>query len=253
VGGHVLCYLELARRLGREQPFYGLQSIESGSGGTAAAAAAAPLEAMAAEYLAAVRQVQPTGPYRLGGWSLGGVVAFEMARQLLAAGERVDLVALIDPPPPNRTAAPPLSEPEAVAGFLADLPTQLGVEAPAGAPDLAVAATRGDLDAALAAARSHRLLPPELDLARARSLLALFQRNATALRGYVPAPAKVEVLLLQGNDPEAAAARREAREGWESLARGGFAAETLAADHYTLLRPPAVAAVAEALRRRLAR
>jgi thioesterase domain-containing protein len=51
---------------------------------------------MAATYLEHVRNVQGSGPYRLGGWSLGGIVAFEMARRLQEKGESVDLLALID-------------------------------------------------------------------------------------------------------------------------------------------------------------
>ena len=83
VGGNVFCYMELAHRLGEEQPFYGLQSVapaavESGS--------EKRLETMASEYLEALREIQPCGPYALGGWSMGGVVAFEMARQLEGGG-----------------------------------------------------------------------------------------------------------------------------------------------------------------------
>jgi thioesterase domain-containing protein len=54
---------------------------------------------MAAYYVDAIRRFRPRGPYRLGGWSFGGVVAWEMARQLRAAGEAVDLLALLDTSP----------------------------------------------------------------------------------------------------------------------------------------------------------
>jgi thioesterase domain-containing protein len=54
---------------------------------------------MAAHYVAEIRTVQPTGPYRLAGWSLGGVIVIEMARQLRAVGERVAPVILLDAPP----------------------------------------------------------------------------------------------------------------------------------------------------------
>jgi thioesterase domain-containing protein len=43
-----------------------------------------------------IRQVQPSGPYQLGGWSLGGVIAYEIAQQLQAAGQQVQMLALID-------------------------------------------------------------------------------------------------------------------------------------------------------------
>ena len=54
------------------------------------------MESLAARHLEAVRSVQPEGPYLLGGWSFGGRVAFEMARQLEAAGQAVEPLVLID-------------------------------------------------------------------------------------------------------------------------------------------------------------
>jgi hypothetical protein len=83
-GGIVVCYQPLAHRLGRAQPFYGIRS----RGLHGEQDLPARLEDMAAEYVAAVRGVQATGPYHLGGWSLGGVVALEMAQQLRAQGKQ---------------------------------------------------------------------------------------------------------------------------------------------------------------------
>ncbi len=60
------------------------------------------LEKMASAYLRDMRRVQPCGPYMLGGYSMGGVIAFEMARQLEACGERVRLLAMIDAFAPNQ-------------------------------------------------------------------------------------------------------------------------------------------------------
>ncbi|XXT16877.1 beta-ketoacyl synthase N-terminal-like domain-containing protein [Sorangium sp. So ce429] len=91
-GGPVLCYAELARRLGTARPFYGIQA----RGLDDDAEPDDRIEVMAARYLEAIRAVQPSGPYLLGGWSFGGLVAFEMANQLERGGERVALVTLID-------------------------------------------------------------------------------------------------------------------------------------------------------------
>ena len=86
-GGHVFPYLRLAQLLGADQPCYGLQArgLEDGQ------EPHARIEDMAAYYIEALRTVQPTGPYLLGGWSMGGVVAFEMAQQLHAQGQQVAL------------------------------------------------------------------------------------------------------------------------------------------------------------------
>jgi thioesterase domain-containing protein/acyl carrier protein len=108
--GNVLIYRDLARRLGPDQPVYGLQSIGMGGGRV-------PLdsvEAMAAHYIAEIRMVQPTGPYRLAGICFGISVSFEMAHQLTAVGETVDRLFILDsgfmqhlpmPTPPSGTLA----------------------------------------------------------------------------------------------------------------------------------------------------
>ncbi|MGH8546047.1 MAG: amino acid adenylation domain-containing protein, partial [Gammaproteobacteria bacterium] len=90
--GDVICYRNLAHHLGQDQPFYALQA--RGLDGTEEPFD--DIEAMAAYYIDTIRTVQPHGPYVLGGLCFGGVVAFEMARQLRGNGESVALVALLD-------------------------------------------------------------------------------------------------------------------------------------------------------------
>jgi len=91
-GGNVLIYRDLARHLGPDQPFYGLQS----QGLDGHRPLLETVEAMAALYIQEIRRVQPHGPYYLGGYCLGGTIAFEMACQLRAHGEEVAIVALFD-------------------------------------------------------------------------------------------------------------------------------------------------------------
>jgi amino acid adenylation domain-containing protein len=82
--------LTLARCLGPDQPFYAL--APHGLNGSAVPDS---VEAMAASYIQMVREVQPQGPYLLGGFCNGGTVALEMAQQLLGRGEQVTLVVLV--------------------------------------------------------------------------------------------------------------------------------------------------------------
>jgi amino acid adenylation domain-containing protein len=91
-GGIVLCYQAMGRHLGSDQPLYGIRA----RGLHGEQGLPTRLEDMAAEYVAAIRAVQPEGPYQLGGWSLGGVVALETAQQLLALGESVGLLVFLD-------------------------------------------------------------------------------------------------------------------------------------------------------------
>jgi thioesterase domain-containing protein/acyl carrier protein len=92
VYGEVLNFRTLAQYLGPDQPVYGLQSTGLDGNETPLAR----IEDMAARYLAEVRRVQPQGPYYLGGYSMGGLVAYEMAQQLRAAGDEVALLVLFD-------------------------------------------------------------------------------------------------------------------------------------------------------------
>jgi len=112
--GNVLNLRHLAQLLGGDRPFYGLQA--RGLYGDAAPHQTLP--AAAADYIAELRQVQPHGPYVLGGFSGGGLTAWEMAQQLEAAGEVVQLLVLLDTPLPLR---PSLSRADKALIKLAEL------------------------------------------------------------------------------------------------------------------------------------
>ena len=96
IGGDVLELMDLARHLHPDQPFYGIQAI-----------GLTTVEEMAAHYIGAIREQQPQGPYYLGGSSFGGLVAYEMARQLTVAGQPVGMVAMFDTSTPDAVARPP--------------------------------------------------------------------------------------------------------------------------------------------------
>ncbi|MDZ4773597.1 MAG: SDR family NAD(P)-dependent oxidoreductase [Planctomycetota bacterium] len=96
--GNVLNLRHLAHLVGGERPFYGCQA----RGLYGDDAPHETFEEMATAYLAEIRAVQPHGPYHLGGFSGGGIAAFEMARQLIAAGEQVAAFVMLDTPLPKR-------------------------------------------------------------------------------------------------------------------------------------------------------
>ena len=95
-GGNTLNFRDLSVAMGRDQPFYGLQA----RGVDGVLRPHGSIEAMAVAYLDEIREVRPHGPYLLGGYSGGGLVAYEMAQRLTAAGESVALVLLLDTLPP---------------------------------------------------------------------------------------------------------------------------------------------------------
>ena len=92
VGGNVIKFHSLAFYLGEEQPVFGL--LPRGLDGREPFISR--LEDLATYYVEAIRSVQPRGPYRLAGYSFGGIVAFEVARQIVEQGESVDLLVLFD-------------------------------------------------------------------------------------------------------------------------------------------------------------
>jgi thioesterase domain-containing protein/acyl carrier protein len=95
--GNILNLRHLAVQIGQDRPVYGLQARGLYGG----QAPHETFEEMAASYLEEVRVIQPHGPYLLSGFSGGGLVAFEMAQQLRAAGETVDMVVMLDTPYPE--------------------------------------------------------------------------------------------------------------------------------------------------------
>jgi thioesterase domain-containing protein len=197
---------------------------------------------MAADYLAELRGVQGEGPYRLGGWSMGGLVAFEMARMLMASGEEVEILVLVDSRAP-RDAAPVADpdDPRLLAGFMLHLglatePTALFVQEAASLP----AGER--LRRAWDEARAADVIPDDLELSRFERLWMVFRANAAAAAAYRPGPCASDLLLVFAEDRPAPAAPETAR--WEELTTGTVSTATVPGDHFTLVREPHVGALA---------
>jgi thioesterase domain-containing protein len=91
-GGNPMNLIHVARHMGPEQPFYGLQH----RGVDGRLQPHGSIEEMAEEFVSDIRRVQPSGPYYIGGFSGGGVAAFEVAQQLLKAGEKVAALVLLE-------------------------------------------------------------------------------------------------------------------------------------------------------------
>ena len=101
IGGNVVGFAQVAVELSPDQPVFGLQSL----GLDGVSAPLTRVEDIAALFIEEVRTIQPEGPYRFAGQCMGGVIALEMAQQLQARGERVELLALIETWPPAVVAS----------------------------------------------------------------------------------------------------------------------------------------------------
>lgn len=237
IGGGVGCYLDLARRLGAHRPCHGIMAPELAG----LAVHPATIEAMATQCLAEVRAARPAGPYLLAGWSMGGLIALEMARQLTAAGDRVAFLALLDSRPASATLA--LSETARVALLLRELARQTGAAPPSWTPE--PGATRDALLAsALTVARAAGIVPDAVDDAFLERHLAVLRRNEEALARYLPAPYPGPIHLFVADQQRAADEPPDL--GWSALCPRGVTIDTLPGDHETMLSEHV-----EALARRL--
>lgn len=117
-GGGVVGYAQLARLMGQERPFIGL--VARGQNGDAEPDRT--IEAMAARYVAAIRALQPHGPYLLGGYCYGGTVAFEIAKVLTAAGESVAFLGMFENPAPKSNYRRMQLTPSYGVRFVSNLP-----------------------------------------------------------------------------------------------------------------------------------
>jgi thioesterase domain-containing protein/SAM-dependent methyltransferase/acyl carrier protein len=234
-GGGVLCYAELARLLA-PRPFCALQA----RGVDDRHPPYQDLPGMAARYLQAVRGRQPTGPYLLGGYSLGGLVAYEMAQQLVRAGERVARLVLVDTPTPDLVA----DLPDEAAGLARLLAGRAALD-----PDeLRAMPARERLRQLLAAAERARLVPPGMDPDRAQQLYEVYTAHLAAARAYRPQPFGGPTCLVRAGQSDRAAAGHQ----WGRLLTGPAEVVEVPGDHETVIWPPHVRRLAEVLRGQLA-
>ncbi|MBW4508480.1 MAG: amino acid adenylation domain-containing protein [Scytonematopsis contorta HA4267-MV1] len=215
--GTVLAYVDLAHHLGSEQPFYGLESLgledEQKPYGR--------VEEIAAHYIEAMQTVQPQGPYRLGGWSFGGLVAFEMAQQLHAQGQQVSLLALLDTSAVMDSEESQEQDEQEYNAFLEEL---------------------------LVSDNSSILgLPPELDKAQTQRLVNIFKSHILAGNSYQTQPYQGKVTLFLAEEGLAVESE-EATLGWKNLASEGVDIHWIPGDHLTLVSKPNVEILAQKLR-----
>ncbi|HZI16221.1 MAG TPA: alpha/beta fold hydrolase, partial [Myxococcus sp.] len=181
---------------------------------------------------------RPAGPYHLAGWSFGAVVAVEMARQLHALGEQVGGLLLIEPTP--APTGPGQHAPLAPRVFALDLVQTLGLDV--AVPETLT--TREELDAFLEslAGATGELTPGSL-----RRHYGVLESHLRALDGWSARPYAGAARVLRARDTDDASGDR----GWARWLQGGCTVESVPGDHYSLLRPPHVEALAAALRPRL--
>ncbi len=235
-GGSVHWYTFLAEELGQDIPFYGIQGV----GIDGKAEPHTSIEQMASYYIAAMRVRQPSGPYFFGSWSMGVVIAYEIARQLAAMGEQVGRVILLDQGPDL-----PMAEPQDTAEFLSrmfmgrlDIPVE----------KLRKMSYDEQLKFVLKKAKKAKIFPRFLKLERFKIYVKILKIQQDAWRVYKPRPFPGKVTLIrstQRHDPPGTP--RDL--GWGRLAKGGVEIYEVEGDHNTILHKPNVTQLAALLRK----
>jgi amino acid adenylation domain-containing protein len=234
-GGSVFCYAQLAQLIGEERPLHALEAAGLDGG-----IPERDLVTMARTYVEAVRAAQPQGPYLLGGWSIGGVIAFEMARQLVAAGESVARLVVIDSEPPTAEPAPSPSQAELLAAFAEDWASLLGERAPLSEGELLALPPERQVQYAVQRIREAELLPDGLTSDGLERRMAVFMANVQAVADYRPERYPGTVTLLQAEESS------DVRAAWTGLA-AELEEHLVPGDHYSMLRPPHLATLTTTL------
>jgi amino acid adenylation domain-containing protein len=236
-GGTVFCYHPLAQALGDERPIYGLQALGFNEGEKPYSR----IEDMAQHYIKEIRHIQGTGPYSLCGWSMGGWVAYEMARQLELENDDVGFLGILDTV--LLALVPEGSEPDVSIGALAA--DFLGMKK----KDFADLNDDEALDLVAETAKNAGMLRVEASRAITRRLIAVLATSTVAMANYRPKnPIRAPITLFRPH---------------ESLVEDpGLWAERTTADveiihvpgtHHNMVFPPSVARLAEEMQQRLAR
>jgi len=243
-GGMVLDYVDLARHLGSEQPVYGLQAqgLEAGQ------EPHERIEDMAACYIDALVKQCPQGPFLLAGWSAGGRVIFEMAQQLIARDRPPALLIFIDCFAPTLFADDiRLIESEDEAAYIARTWSE---DVPLSVEQLRTFDTDGRIRYLMERLEEAGLLPPGIDLARARRLVQV-KRSTSHIglnKTMKPLPVPLPVALFRAEQQPTDRTFDEPTVGWEALCPGGVTVYWTPGDHRGVLREPNVRTLAEKLK-----
>lgn len=248
IGGGAFCYQLLADYLGPDQPVYGLQA----RGLLPGEQPQSSIPEMAAAYLQEVRLVQAEGPYHVLGYSLGGLIAFEMAQQLRAAGAEVALLALVDTGVPRDFSIAgarwqylrhvgrrvPYHLRRVLTQTPGEMVQYLGTRTRVFAWQMGRFWMRG-LVRVVHAAR------PQADASTtlSRQIESVTRACGQAAHDYRPAVYGGAVLYF-GSLPAGPSIGKDHPKAWAALARGGLDLHVVGGDHSTMLDDPQVGKIA---------
>ncbi|MBO1414063.1 non-ribosomal peptide synthetase [Streptomyces sp. FH025] len=252
LGGHVLCYVRLARHLPEDQPVYALQA----AGTVPGTEPLSSIPELADSYLKAMRRACPEGPYVIGGWSFGGFIAFEMARQLRSADPAaLQGTVLIDPIFVKQGERPDVADHSLLEWFFWEL---LWTGSDGTAPVIALPDgldEEAKFDFIVEHATRAGVLPTGSSRTTVRRLFGMFKAHWRAILSYRPETGDEDLVLLRATSelpeilrPMHQAARslhEDPTNGWGALTTGRVRTVDVPGDHLVLLEEPHVNVVAQ--------
>ncbi len=238
-GGHAIGYYDLSRCLDKDQPFYGLQAcgLEEGQEPYATA------EEMAAFYLKAIKEHFPHGPYRLAGWSFGGLIAFELAQQFRAQGDEVAFLALFDTQLSDTLTGDQIAE-EDNAEILVNVMSVM-------IPDLSLEELREldeeeQLHYVMDKALQVGFFPPGTDFMVFKRLWDVLITNRRIIQTYIPKNYEGKVSFFQATEL-GKGLHVKTGEAWKQFVGQELDLHIIPGNHYNMVSSPQVEVLAEKL------
>jgi acyl transferase domain-containing protein/thioesterase domain-containing protein/acyl carrier protein len=238
LGGDVRCYADLVQQLGQEQPVYAFRP----RGADQDLPPHRSMQEMIEDYAAALRNIQPAGPYYLAGWSTGGIFAFALAEALERSGEEVALLCLLDTPLPSICDEVDLSDD---ARFLCDLMNYAsrfaGTDVRVNYEEVSALAPQERFSTILVQARRKGIVPADTPEAFIRRLVSVGEANVEVIQGYVPhaitAPVHLFVPTIKGGLAEVSGRvlSEENDLGWSTDVGQDVESHELPGDHFTMM------------------
>jgi pristinamycin I synthase-3/4 len=234
-GGLSWNYAGLMRELEMQRPIYGLQA----PGVAHDVPYAGSIEEMAEDYVNAIRQIQPQGPYHLLGWSFGGVVAYAMACRLQQIGERVALLGIMDSYPSTaERQSSPMTEEKLMKEIVPMLGLDLG--------DI----SDGPLDFTtvyLAAKRAGQI-PSDFDERIARRNMEMLLHNSILEQKFRAGHYDGDILFFFADVKEG---EHRLPSAWQPYISGKLEAHTVHCKHYEMTEPAPIKMIGKILNQKL--
>ncbi|MBD2339548.1 AMP-binding protein [Calothrix sp. FACHB-156] len=246
-GESVLYYRDFAKYLGTDQPVYALQAI----GVDGKKAPLTRVEKMAAHYIKEIQTIQPQGPYFLGGYSFGGLVVWEMARQLAAQGQKVALLALFDTSNTTRlqTNIKPIPTQKRISRHLHNL-LEIG-------PEYILQQIEGKrswIDYMVKRKLNKLTFKAYLNISRFlpytyRNQVKIKDFNKQAAKEYVPKAYVGRVTVFRAEErPANNGGVVDPNMGWGELALGGLDIQHVPGNHFSIFNEPYVKSLSEKMK-----